>query len=247
MEHCQESPKVVLPPIRYYDPFDQPFTYSNSEFAVYKKLADDTHHFDSTTLLIHPLDSSSSKSLDSTDFTRPIHLFTENELVRRKRRSCHAFEQRNLTNNDQINLGYHVPRVATATPRFRRFTRPQDERQIIPVYYGYHRKRYSYHPDTFTDQNQQQHIEEDKKDSGKKKPRWSMDDRAKLISAIIKDKKLDDMTTFDWDSISSHVNRGNKACKDQWRREILPVLQRLPYLNQFHPTNDHFMDEAANE
>ncbi|KAG1249787.1 hypothetical protein G6F68_013142 [Rhizopus microsporus] len=122
MEHCQDSPKVVLPPIRYYDPFDQPFTYSNSEFAVYKKFADDTHHFDSTTLVIHPLDSSSSKSLDSTDFTRPIHLFTENELVRRKRRSFHAFEQRNLTNNDQIDLGYHVPRVATAAPRFRRFT-----------------------------------------------------------------------------------------------------------------------------
>ncbi|KAI9249640.1 hypothetical protein BY458DRAFT_525412 [Sporodiniella umbellata] len=68
----------------------------------------------------------------------------------------------------------------------------------------------------------------------RKKPRWSMEDRVQLIQAIIQDKQLDDMTTFDWNTIATGVQRNHKACKDQWRREILPLLQKLPYMNQFH-------------
>ncbi|CAO3701627.1 hypothetical protein G6F70_001683 [Rhizopus microsporus] len=70
------------------------------------------------------------------------------------------------------------------------------------------------------------------KETGKKKPRWSAEDRMQLIMAIIEDKKLGDMTTFNWEHVATRVNRGSKACKDQWRREILPALQKLPYMNQ---------------
>lgn len=32
------------------------------------------------------------------------------------------------------------------------------------------------------------------------------------------------MTTFPWDKIAAVVGRDKKACKDQWRREVLPSL-----------------------
>ncbi|KAI9355269.1 hypothetical protein BD770DRAFT_391580 [Pilaira anomala] len=34
------------------------------------------------------------------------------------------------------------------------------------------------------------------------------------------------MTTIRWDRISLAVGRAKKACKDQWRREVLPNLMR---------------------
>lgn len=42
--------------------------------------------------------------------------------------------------------------------------------------------------------------------------------------AVVEDKQLDDMTTFAWDRIATRVGRSKKACKDQWRREILKSL-----------------------
>ncbi|CAO3698703.1 unnamed protein product [Rhizopus stolonifer] len=138
MQHFQDSHRIVLPPIRCFDPLNPEYT---------KRPILDS---------IHPLDAT-----------------MEPPSLPLKRRSFHAFE---------------------------------------PVHES--PKRHS--------------LQEERK-----KPRWSMEDRARLIYAIIKDKQLDDMTTFDWNSISSHVHRNHKACKDQWRREILPVLHKLPYMNQF--------------
>lgn len=56
------------------------------------------------------------------------------------------------------------------------------------------------------------------------KPRWQETERLDLLKAIVKEKHLDDMTSFSWDRISLVVGRAKKACKDQWRREILPAL-----------------------
>lgn len=56
------------------------------------------------------------------------------------------------------------------------------------------------------------------------KPRWQEVERLELLEAIVKEKELDDMTTIRWDRISLAVGRAKKACKDQWRREILPNL-----------------------
>ncbi|CEP07361.1 hypothetical protein [Parasitella parasitica] len=56
------------------------------------------------------------------------------------------------------------------------------------------------------------------------KPRWQEAERISLIEAIVQEKELDDMTTIPWDKVSKAVGRAKKACKDQWRREILPHL-----------------------
>lgn len=58
------------------------------------------------------------------------------------------------------------------------------------------------------------------------KPRWQEAERLELLEAIVKEKKLDDMTTIRWDRISLAVGRAKKACKDQWRREVLPNLMK---------------------
>lgn len=58
------------------------------------------------------------------------------------------------------------------------------------------------------------------------KPRWQDAERLELLEAIVKEKELDDMTTIRWDRISLAVGRAKKACKDQWRREVLPNLMR---------------------
>ncbi|KAI9491863.1 hypothetical protein BDB00DRAFT_830957 [Zychaea mexicana] len=60
----------------------------------------------------------------------------------------------------------------------------------------------------------------------KKKPRWQDPERLTLFRAIVREKQLDDMTTFHWDKIAKAVGRAGKACKDQWRREILPTLTK---------------------
>lgn len=56
------------------------------------------------------------------------------------------------------------------------------------------------------------------------RPRWTANERFKLFMAVVEDKQLDDMTTFAWDRIATRVGRSKKACKDQWRREILKSL-----------------------
>ncbi|KAI9307140.1 hypothetical protein BJ944DRAFT_238119 [Cunninghamella echinulata] len=56
------------------------------------------------------------------------------------------------------------------------------------------------------------------------KPRWKENERINLLKAIVKEKQLDDMTSFSWDKIALAVGRAKKACKDQWRREVLPAL-----------------------
>lgn len=58
------------------------------------------------------------------------------------------------------------------------------------------------------------------------KPRWQEAERLELLEAIVKEKELDDMSTIRWDRISLAVGRAKKACKDQWRREILPNMMR---------------------
>jgi hypothetical protein len=56
------------------------------------------------------------------------------------------------------------------------------------------------------------------------KPRWQETERLDLLKAVVKEKQLDDMTSFSWENISSAVGKSRKACKDQYRREILPAL-----------------------
>ncbi|KAI7903069.1 uncharacterized protein BX663DRAFT_509447 [Cokeromyces recurvatus] len=56
------------------------------------------------------------------------------------------------------------------------------------------------------------------------KPRWQDHERQDLLEAIVRVKSLDDMATIPWDAISKSVGRAKKACKDQWRRELLPYL-----------------------
>ncbi|CAO3592646.1 unnamed protein product [Absidia cylindrospora] len=56
------------------------------------------------------------------------------------------------------------------------------------------------------------------------KPRWQETERMDLLKAIVKEKQLDDMKSFSWDKISLAVGRAKKACKDQYRREVLPAL-----------------------
>ncbi|KAI9273595.1 hypothetical protein BY458DRAFT_570422 [Sporodiniella umbellata] len=57
------------------------------------------------------------------------------------------------------------------------------------------------------------------------KPRWNDAEKQYLLEAIVKEKKLDDMSTISWDRISAVVGRATKACKDQWRRELLPNIR----------------------
>ncbi|KAI8138900.1 hypothetical protein BJV82DRAFT_673244 [Fennellomyces sp. T-0311] len=61
------------------------------------------------------------------------------------------------------------------------------------------------------------------------KPRWQPKEREKLFEEIVRLRELEKMSSFDWDQISDDVfqgRRAGKACKDQWRREILPNLRR---------------------
>lgn len=62
--------------------------------------------------------------------------------------------------------------------------------------------------------------------SVKEKPRWTAEMRESLLKAIITYKNLDDMTSFHWSQIGKQVGRSGKACKDQWRRALLPKIQQ---------------------
>ncbi|KAI8372962.1 uncharacterized protein BYT42DRAFT_578720 [Radiomyces spectabilis] len=70
------------------------------------------------------------------------------------------------------------------------------------------------------------------------KPRWQDSERLDLLEAVIKEKNLNDMSTFRWDRIALAVGRAKKACKDQWRREVLPALRRSIRSTPAHPSND---------
>lgn len=67
-------------------------------------------------------------------------------------------------------------------------------------------------------------YEESNATSPTNKPRWQDAEKRELIEAIVKEKNLDDMTSIRWDRISMTVGRAKKACKDQWRRVLLPDL-----------------------
>jgi hypothetical protein len=41
----------------------------------------------------------------------------------------------------------------------------------------------------------------------------------------VREKNLDDMSTICWERIAAVVGRATKACKDQWRREVLPNIR----------------------
>ncbi|KAI8084095.1 uncharacterized protein B0P05DRAFT_536143 [Gilbertella persicaria] len=63
--------------------------------------------------------------------------------------------------------------------------------------------------------------------NGKEKPRWTAEMRTLLLNAVVNHKGLSDMTSFDWAAVGLEVGRSGKACKDQWRRAILPRIQRI--------------------
>lgn len=60
----------------------------------------------------------------------------------------------------------------------------------------------------------------------KRRPRWQESERLGLFNAVVQEKQLDDMASFRWDRIAMMVGRAKKACKDQWRREVLPALAK---------------------
>lgn len=70
----------------------------------------------------------------------------------------------------------------------------------------------------------------------KEKPRWTPQLREALLKAVISFKNLDDMTSFHWSQIGKQVGRSGKACKDQWRRALLPKIQQ---------TFDHYEPDYA--
>jgi hypothetical protein len=76
----------------------------------------------------------------------------------------------------------------------------------------------------------------------KEKPRWTTDMRKKLFHIVVEQKKLADMATFEWATIGKQVGRSGKACKDQWRRALLPKLQQsfedYHHYNQYGPTDE---------
>lgn len=76
------------------------------------------------------------------------------------------------------------------------------------------------------------------------KPRWQESERLNLFHAIVEDKKLDDMATFQWDRIAMAVGRAKKACKDQWRREVLPSLMKGFNIN--NNCNNHLNGNGSN-
>lgn len=69
--------------------------------------------------------------------------------------------------------------------------------------------------------------EEEENKRANEKPRWSNPMKNALLEAVIEQKELSDMATFNWAAIGKQVGRSGKACKDQWRRAILPKLQQL--------------------
>lgn len=74
---------------------------------------------------------------------------------------------------------------------------------------------------------------------GREKPRWTVDMRKKLFRVVTTQKKLADMATFDWDAIGRQVGRPGKACKDQWRRALLPKLeQSFETYSQYSPSEE---------
>lgn len=76
-------------------------------------------------------------------------------------------------------------------------------------------------------QDDDQDMSMEKPKSSSEKPRWSNPMRHTLLLAIIEQKELADMATFNWAAIGKQVGRSGKACKDQWRRAILPKLQQM--------------------
>ncbi|ORZ08193.1 hypothetical protein BCR42DRAFT_455723 [Absidia repens] len=60
------------------------------------------------------------------------------------------------------------------------------------------------------------------------KPRWSDEERTKLLMAVIEEKTLDQLTTFDWQRVAAGVKNQNRTtCRDRWRDDLLPVILQL--------------------
>ncbi|KAI8080008.1 uncharacterized protein BX664DRAFT_376736 [Halteromyces radiatus] len=67
---------------------------------------------------------------------------------------------------------------------------------------------------------------------GISKPRWTDKERHDLLLAVIKEKQLDDMTTFDWDHISKVVKKQSRqSCQDLWYNEMLSSLMTMYHSN----------------
>ncbi|KAI7900250.1 uncharacterized protein BX663DRAFT_563181 [Cokeromyces recurvatus] len=81
-----------------------------------------------------------------------------------------------------------------------------------------------------------------KRKMGKEKPRWSVEMREALFNAVIAHKGLMDMASFDWPVIGKQIGRSGKACKDQWRRALLPKLQQT-----FEASSQREQEEKSTE
>ncbi|KAI9271754.1 hypothetical protein BDA99DRAFT_500893 [Phascolomyces articulosus] len=62
---------------------------------------------------------------------------------------------------------------------------------------------------------------------GTQRPRWTDQERKKLLLAVINEKKLKKMSSFRWHAISQKVNRVQKVCKKEWRQDLLPSFIQL--------------------
>ncbi|CAO3599383.1 unnamed protein product [Absidia cylindrospora] len=70
------------------------------------------------------------------------------------------------------------------------------------------------------------------------KPRWSDEERTKLLMAIIEEKTLNQLTTFDWQRIAAGVKNQNRAtCRDRWRDDLLPVILQLYQTSTSSPSS----------
>lgn len=64
---------------------------------------------------------------------------------------------------------------------------------------------------------------------GVAKPRWSDEERAKLVRAVIQEKGLDNPASFPWPRIAQAVSphHSSQACQDRWVKGMLPVLATM--------------------
>jgi hypothetical protein len=83
---------------------------------------------------------------------------------------------------------------------------------------------------------------------GVAKPRWSDEERSKLVQAVIHEKALDKPASFHWPRIAHAVSphHSSQACQDRWVKGMLPVLATMYsssaddtlFLGQVHAVSD---------
>ncbi|KAI8072358.1 hypothetical protein BC940DRAFT_316522 [Gongronella butleri] len=61
---------------------------------------------------------------------------------------------------------------------------------------------------------------------GISKPRWSDHERKLLVLALIKEKQLDKIDTFPWQTVAKRLRKPTaaNACRHQWRHHLLPKM-----------------------